>query len=844
MDLSSVQSSIQSLVNEMKEKMFSSNCDPYSFISPSAYDTAWLAMIPDPHQPSQPMFKNCLDWVLHNQKDEGYWGDSDSHGMPTNECLPATLACIVALKKWNVGTVCVEKGLAFIEANTEKLLEEMDNHAPRWFAIVFPGMVELARTVGVRLVFLPGSNGVISELFNTRQQILEKEKDAETYQSLPLFSYLEALPAAYEIDENDIIKHLSSDGSLFQSPSATASAFMATGNKHCVAYLLSLVQRSCDGGVPATYPMDEELIKLCMVNQVFRLGLAERFIEETEKVLAQVYRNYMNQESWAKPSNLVAAQQALFKDSLAFRLLRMHGYALPSDSFCWFLQHEDIRDQIENNHGYFSSAMFNVYRATDLMFSGEYDLQEARSFSKKLLEKTVSVGTRDQTHFISSNLPRLIEHELSLPWFARLDHLEHRMWIEEKDSNVLWMGKASLHRLSLPHNGEIILLAMQNYEFRQSVYKNELEELKRWSKDWGLSDMGFGREKTTYCYFAIASSTSLPYNSQIRMMVAKSAIVITVADDFFDMEGSLIQLKDLTDAVQRWDGKGLSGHSKIIFDALDNLVSEIATQYLQQQGRDIINNLQDLWYETFASWFTESMGGKIGSIPSMKEYLETGMTSIATHTLVLPASCFLNPSLPISKLRPQQYESITILLMLIARLLNDVQSYQKEKDEGKVNSVLLYLQENPEAGIEDSIAFVREILDKKKKEFLQHVLMDGYSDLPKPCKHLHLSCLKVFQMFFNSTNRYDSNTKMLQDINKAFYLPLEVGNSKPLIPLPHLQTGTKKEHPTINSYFNRPSKQYYIMSRSFATRPISWSTSTDYGPGKMFIPPKFRFCFT
>jgi geranyllinalool synthase len=65
--------------------------------------------------------------------------------------------------------------LAFIEANTEKLLEEMDNHVPRWYAIVFPGMVELARTVlGVRLVFLNGSNGVVSELFDSRQQILEK----------------------------------------------------------------------------------------------------------------------------------------------------------------------------------------------------------------------------------------------------------------------------------------------------------------------------------------------------------------------------------------------------------------------------------------------------------------------------------------------------------------------------------------------------------------------------------------------------------------------------------------------------------------------------------------------
>jgi geranyllinalool synthase len=81
-----------------------------------------------------------------------------------------------------------------------------------------------------------------------------------------------------------------------------------------------------------------------------------------------------------------------------------------ADSFCWFLQHEDIRDQIEKNQEYFSSAMFNVYRATDLMFSGEYDLQEARSFSKKLLTKTVSLGTRDHTHFISSNLRGVVIH--------------------------------------------------------------------------------------------------------------------------------------------------------------------------------------------------------------------------------------------------------------------------------------------------------------------------------------------------------------------------------------------------------------------------------------------------
>lgn len=72
------------------------------------------------------------------------------------------------------------------------------------------------------------------------------------------------------------------------------------------------------------------------------------------------------------------------------------------------------------------------------------------------------------------------------------------------------------------------------------------------------------------------------------------------------------------------------------------------------------------------------------------------------------------------------------------------------------------------------------MVEKKKKELVEHVLMDTHGlDLPKPCKHLHLSCLKVFQMFFNSSNRYDSDTEMLDDINKAIYVPLQLQPPKP-----------------------------------------------------------------
>ncbi|KAJ4849670.1 hypothetical protein Tsubulata_019868 [Turnera subulata] len=59
-----------------------------------------------PDKPWDPMFKNCLTWILNSQKGDGFWGEYDDgigHGMPTVECLPATIACMIAIKKWNAG---------------------------------------------------------------------------------------------------------------------------------------------------------------------------------------------------------------------------------------------------------------------------------------------------------------------------------------------------------------------------------------------------------------------------------------------------------------------------------------------------------------------------------------------------------------------------------------------------------------------------------------------------------------------------------------------------------------------------------------------------------------------
>lgn len=72
--------------------------------------------------------------------------------------------------------------------------------------------------------------------------------------------------------------------------------------------------------------------------------------------------------------------------------------------FCWFLNNEEVRAHIEEYQEYFTISMLNVYRATDLMFPGENEVEEARSFSRKVLEKI----TLNDSSLASTGLNKMV----------------------------------------------------------------------------------------------------------------------------------------------------------------------------------------------------------------------------------------------------------------------------------------------------------------------------------------------------------------------------------------------------------------------------------------------------
>ncbi|KAJ8459313.1 hypothetical protein OPV22_032239 [Ensete ventricosum] len=575
------------LVEMIKEEVFSPSADMCSFLPPSAYETAWVAMIPCPHRPPRPMFPKCLNWILRNQREDGFWGECRD----AMDSLTATIACLVALKTWKVGHANIEQGLRFLNENMEKLLTEHHGGFPRWFVVVFPGMLELAHAKGLDVLPAEGCFKAVDDVLNKRNTILEMEQSSRGVQGYhpPSLFYLEALPASYRPKHERILGHQMEDGSLFHSPSATACAFMITGDAGFKEYLHGVVRRFCNF-VPAMFPVDQDLIKLCLVDHLRQLGCGEHFANETHDLMDQIYSDWVIQD--LQSCNIYALPLRIQKDALAFQLLRLHGYDVSPRKFCWFMDDEEMLIYIEENYSQFLVAMAGVYRAAHFMFPTEVELHNAKLFSEKILQKGSSGSDTRNNPAIKTDLQKQIEHELGLPWLARMDHLEHRMYLERSKGYNLQMGKTS--SCSLLDSKFAIQLAAELFTNRQMLYESELEELKKWSKDSGLSSMGFGREKTAYCYFLIATAVTLPLQSDLRKVVARCAILVTVIDDFFDEKGSKDELESLTKAVQRWEGEGLSGHCKVIFDALDNLVRDISFKALSQHGYDAKSLLQDM----------------------------------------------------------------------------------------------------------------------------------------------------------------------------------------------------------------------------------------------------------
>ncbi|KAF5196667.1 Copalyl diphosphate synthase [Thalictrum thalictroides] len=489
-------------------------------ISISAYDTAWVALVEDIHGNGGPQFPSSIEWIVNHQYDDGSWGDETIFN--AHDRILNTLGCIIALKTWNIHPERCEKGLSYICQNMDRLGDENAAHMPIGFEIAFPSLIEIARKLDMEI---PVDSPALQDIYAQRNLKFSKIP-MDVVHKVPT-TLLHSLEGMEGLDWEKLIKLQSTDGSFLFSPSSTAYALMNTKDEKCLEYLKKPVELF-NGGVPNVYPVDL-FEHVWAVDRLERLGISRYFQQEIEECINYVARYWTDHGiAWARNSTVCDIDDT----AMGFRLLRLHGHDISPDAFKRF----------ENNGKFVCFAgqsnqavtgLFNVYRASQVLFPGETILENAKKFSYKFLREKQAANSLVDKWIIMKDLPGEVGYALDIPWYANLPRVESRIYLEQYGGeDDVWIGK-TLYRMDYVNNNTYLELAKSDFNNCQAVHQVEWDDIQKWYTKNNLGEYGVTDKTLLRTFFVAAASIFEPERSNERIAWTKTALIVEAISSYF-----------------------------------------------------------------------------------------------------------------------------------------------------------------------------------------------------------------------------------------------------------------------------------------------------------------------
>ncbi|EEC77978.1 hypothetical protein OsI_17354 [Oryza sativa Indica Group] len=569
-----------------------------------------------------------------------------------------------------------------------------------------------------------------------------------------------------------ILQNQQSNGSwdLNQLDSITKDALLST-----LACVLALRRGLLFIGRNFSIAMDEQLAAPIgfnitfpgMLSSVIEMGLevpigqtdVERVLHLQETELKREYeenyrgRNtYMayvseglgNAQDWNEVMNFQRKNGSLFNSLSITAAVLVHNYDAKAHRYLNLLLNKfgtaddlchiaEVSDFHSSHQGYLSDTrtLLELYKASEVSVAdNEFILDRIGSWSGRLLKEQLSSGALQRT----SSIFEEVEHALDCPFYATLDRLVHKRNIEH-------------------------FAAMSYISYAQNNIPDELERIDSWVKENRLHELKFARQKSAYFYLSAAGTV-------------------------FDPE--------MSDARIWWDEHHkeelYSEQVEIVFFAIFNSVNQLGAKVSAVQGRDVTKHLIEIWLDLLRSMMTEVEWRISNYVPTPEEYMENAAMTFALGPIVLPALYLVGPKIPESVVRDSEYNELFRLMSTCGRLLNDVQTYEREDGEGKVNSVsLLVIQSSGSVSIEEARREIMKPIERCRRELLGLVLRRG-SAVPGPCKELFWKMCKVCYFFYSRGDGFSSPTAKSAAVDAVIRDPLDlaavVASQEPIYIIP------------------------------------------------------------
>ncbi|KAF8401693.1 hypothetical protein HHK36_012639 [Tetracentron sinense] len=597
----SISNEIMEMVNSIRSMLGSMDDGE---ISISAYDTAWLALVEDIHGSGAPQFPSTLQWIVHNQLPDGSWGDR--YIFSAYDRIISTLACVVALKSWNIHPERCEKGMSFLRGNMGKLKNENAEHMTIGFELSFPSLIDMARRIDLDV---PDDSPVLEDIYAKRNLKLTRiPKDLMHTVPTTLLYSLEGMP---DLDWEKLLKLQVPDGSFLCSPSSTAFALMHTKDENCLKYLQKIVERF-NGGAPCVYPVDL-FERVWASDRLERLGISRYFQSEIEECINYVYRYWTEDGvSWARNSGGVYDSD---DTAMGFRVLRLHGHDVSSDVF----------RQYENGGEFLCcvgqadqsiTTVLSLYRASQVLFPGEQILEEVKTFSSRFLREIETSNKLVDKWIMTKDLSGEVRYALDVPWYASLPRIETRFFVEQYGgSNDVWIGK-TLYRMGYVNNNTYLELAKLDFNNCQALHQLEWIRIQKWYTECNLGDFGENQKTLLLTYFVAAASIFEPERSKERLAWARTAVLLEAISCFFNNEDCSLEqrrafLHDFSSSSSSDNNNRRRGSKRTkqgLVEVLLGTVNNLSSDALTTHSIDIHHHLQCAWETWLFAWVGEEEG--------------------------------------------------------------------------------------------------------------------------------------------------------------------------------------------------------------------------------------------
>ncbi len=216
-------------------------------IASTAYDTAWVANVPDPADPCRPRFPAALEWLIAQQHPDGSWGGAINY---QHDRILSTLAALLHSPVSTSMRLHIAPFSAHRPISGNMPMSSITNFVElAAFELLLPMLIGQVTEVGIHL---PAYLDIYTA--ERRQKLALIPPDLLYSNTTPLVHSLEFLGS--EVDVGRLLIAQNEHGALGNSPSTTAYLLQWIDNPAAVRYLQLCLASDGGAAVPVTHPIE------------------------------------------------------------------------------------------------------------------------------------------------------------------------------------------------------------------------------------------------------------------------------------------------------------------------------------------------------------------------------------------------------------------------------------------------------------------------------------------------------------------------------------------------------------------------------------------------------------